>query len=511
VGKRKSTPKLKLTDAKPIGTVGVQTDHRNRRKNWYVLLPCVAAFLAFLPILRFGFVGDDHAQIERNPQVQSWSCLPRLLTTDMWSQKGADHEGFFYRPLFSVWLLFFYSVAGASPWLWHLASILLHVTATFLVFKFIYKRLRHDVAASFAALVFAIHPIHIEAVSWVSAGNELFYTICILGSLILLLESKAGSWDNNARGALILWVLALFFKETAIVLLFVFILMCWMHLETPDDTGGRSRLKLTVMWALPWIVTAGIYIGLRTVVLQRSGLETGKQPWAVTLFSAPGLLVFYLKKLVFPWHLSSFYYESLTSSPGTQTWVEIAVILALISLFLWAAHKKNHLLALSGAIIIFPLLPILGGLRIYEHGNIAHDRYLYLPAVGTCLLVGILVHQLSAYSFRWKVLTGTVGAVVVSSGIYLCLSQQHWYVGDTAYYARAVELHPENYLAWEFWAQFDFSHKSPKEGLEKATQAYRLAPENVSVGYYYARGLFENERFVQAEPLPSVPTSLRQV
>src|SRR5882762_2645254 len=82
-----------VAKSKPAGPPG--------SKLWFVLLPCLAAFLVFLPTLRFGFVGDDHAQIERNPQVQSWSYLPRILSTDMWSQRGADHEGFFYRPLFS--------------------------------------------------------------------------------------------------------------------------------------------------------------------------------------------------------------------------------------------------------------------------------------------------------------------------------------------------------------------------------------------------------------------------
>src|SRR6266436_19169 len=106
----------------------VHTRTENRRV-WHVLVPCLAAALVFLPTLRFGFVGDDHAQIERNAQVQSWSYLPRILTTDMWSQKGADHVGFFYRPFFSVWLLLLYSLVGPTQWLWHLASVVLHAIA----------------------------------------------------------------------------------------------------------------------------------------------------------------------------------------------------------------------------------------------------------------------------------------------------------------------------------------------------------------------------------------------
>src|SRR5437879_9675627 len=273
------------------------------RQGWYVLIPCLAAALVFLPTLRFGFVNDDHAQIENNPQVRSWSYLPRILTTDMWSQKGADHEGFFYRPLFSVWLLFLYSISGVTTSLWHLASIALHVLTTFLVFKLIDKHLRNNLAASIGALLFAIHPIHIEAVSWVSAANELLYTICILGSLLLLQESNTDSWDKKSYGALILWAAALFFKETAVVLLVVFVFLTWAKLETLKETGHCG--KVAALRSIPWIVAAGIYLGLRTIVLQRSGLESGKQSWGEALLSAPGLVEFYLRKLVLPWHLSS--------------------------------------------------------------------------------------------------------------------------------------------------------------------------------------------------------------
>src|SRR5437879_3597415 len=289
----KNKPIVKSGSTLPHAKVQIGT---KRRQVWYVLIPCLAAALVFLPTLRFGFVGDDHAQIERNPQVQSWSYLPRILTTDMWSQKGADHVGFFYRPLFSVWLLLLYSLVGPTPWPWHLASIVLHAIATFLVFQLISKLAKNDLAASLGALVFAIHPIHIEAVSWVSAANELFYTIFVLGSLLLLQESRDDSWDKKSYGALILWAAALFLKETAVVLLAVFAFLTWAKLETLKETGHRG--KVAVLRSIPWIVTAGIYLGLRTIVLQRSGLESGKQPWGEALFSAPGLLEFYLKKLV---------------------------------------------------------------------------------------------------------------------------------------------------------------------------------------------------------------------
>ena len=406
--------------------------------------------------------------------------------------------GFFYRPLFSVWLLLLYSTADATPEAWHLASIALHVLATFLVFKLLDKQLRNTLPASIGALLFAIHPIHIEAVTWASAANELLYTICILGSLLLLEESKAGTWDDRAWGALGLWAAALFLKETAVVLLIVFVFLTWVKLRT---SANGAPAKQTIAWSVPWLVMAGIYIGLRTLVLHRSGLESGKQPWREALFSAPGLLVFYLKKLVLPWHLSSFYLEDLADGLGFRVCVAIAVMLVLMLLLLWATYRRHHWFALSGAIVIFPLLPILGGLRVYEHGNIAHDRYLYLPSVGLCFLVAILTDRLLTTSKQWKPILRGIVAVIFSAGIYLCFSQQSWYTDDQSYYRRAVTLYPQNVLVWELWGRFNLAHKEPKKGLEETTQAYHLAPDDPNVDYYYARALFDNGLYAAAEPL----------
>jgi tetratricopeptide (TPR) repeat protein len=72
---------------------------------------------------------------------------------------------------------------------------------------------------------------------------------------------------------------------------------------------------------------------------------------------------------------------------------------------------------------------------------------------------------------------------------------------NKTYYSRGVELYPQNFLVWTLWGRFDLTHKNPKEGLEETTRAYQLAPENPNVDYYYARALFENGRYVDAEPL----------
>jgi hypothetical protein len=84
-----------------------------------------------------------------------------------------------------VWLLLIHTIRDLAPWFWHLSSILLHASATWLAFKVSLTLLKNLEAAAFTSLVFAIHPIHIESVCWILASNEPLYSLFFLASIFL--------------------------------------------------------------------------------------------------------------------------------------------------------------------------------------------------------------------------------------------------------------------------------------------------------------------------------------
>src|SRR5258708_34966347 len=88
----------------------LQINNLQRLENVLVAVCCLIAALSFVRTLQFGFVYDDHSQVVQNPQVQSWGYLGRLLLTEVWSQRGTEHVGTYYRPLFSLWLLIVHTV-----------------------------------------------------------------------------------------------------------------------------------------------------------------------------------------------------------------------------------------------------------------------------------------------------------------------------------------------------------------------------------------------------------------
>src|SRR5580700_8819306 len=144
------------------------------------LAACGVAFLVYSRSLFCGFKGDDFPQIVNNRQVQSWEYLPQLLGSNLW--------GHFYRPIFSVWMLLLHTCGGLAPWFWHLSSILLHVAATWLVFQICRRLTGNDAGAAVGAAIFAVNPIHVDAVSWVSASCELLFAISALAAMLTLLD-----------------------------------------------------------------------------------------------------------------------------------------------------------------------------------------------------------------------------------------------------------------------------------------------------------------------------------
>ena len=253
------------------------------RDGRWTLAVCGLAFLVYSRSLFCGFVRDDTPQILRNRQVQSWEYLPQLLGTHLWSQLGQEVNVLFYRPIFSIWMLLVHTFGGLDPWFWHFSSILLHVVATYLVFRLCQRLTRSDIGAAAAAAIFAVHPIHVDAVTWVSASCEVLFAIFALAAMLVLLnDDKHGKprvWISAA-----LYCAGLFAKETGIAMLPILLVLAWAQRKDRVD-GGRLRR----FWeaAYPYGALTGAYLLVRWITVHRVGVETGEHSWTQVIFRVP--------------------------------------------------------------------------------------------------------------------------------------------------------------------------------------------------------------------------------
>jgi protein O-mannosyl-transferase len=470
------------------------------RFDWILpVTACTIGALIFLRTLRFGFIYDDHTQIVGNQQILSWRYFFRLISTDVWSQKGTEHVGYYYRPIFSLWLVLVHMVGGLVPWLWHLSSIFLHVLVIWVVFKLSFTLLGDKVAAFWATVFFAIHPIHIESVCWVSASEEILYSLfCLVAILFLVQDGKDGLRISYLYIlSIIFWAAGLFAKERAVSLL---PLLFFLTLILCSPPTAASKPKGVILKAGAYFGVALSYVALRWFVLGRSGLEEGRHGWNEVFLTAPTVTMFYLGKLLWPFRLSGLYMNPLLSQPSHLMWLSLTISLIAISVLSYAVFKRPVLTGVAGGLLFLPLLPVLLGIRIFRDGDMAHDRYLYLPSVGVCILVGLLVNELWA---RLKGARAILVPVLLALSIlfaWLNVTQQRFYHDDEAFYKRALEIGPTNTLAMDFLGDYYLKQNKSDLALEQFRRAFALAPDDPEVIYHLSRGLFEMGDYENAEP-----------
>src|SRR5579862_3241445 len=149
---------------------------------WPLAFLLLLALLPYAGILRndFAYIYDDKAQIIDNPYVHSFGHLREVLTTPVWSFAAAHGMSNYYRPVMTFGFLLCYQLFGPVAWGFHLASLLLHAGVVVVLYLLAASLLQSRGAAFAAAALFAIHPIHVESVAWISAVTDLEMTFFYL-------------------------------------------------------------------------------------------------------------------------------------------------------------------------------------------------------------------------------------------------------------------------------------------------------------------------------------------
>lgn len=373
----------------------------------------VAASIAvYLPTLKFGFVLDDLRQIEMMESRFTWSQIPSYFTTDVWSYVD-NRPTNYYRPIFVVWMLVIYQLFGLSHPLWHASAILTHAGATLLLY-FLARRLTGErLAAGAAALIFAVDPVHVEVVAWVSGATEPLCAILFFATLLCYIASRQEQGGRRARwwrmAAAPMFTLAVFAKETAMVLPVLIFAYAWLFPESePESSGKRARSALSA--TIPYLQILILYLGVRWLVLGGFSRHMGHWSLQSMIATLPLTAWSYMSHLLWPLHLSILPPVAVVRHPGIGNFVLPAIGVAIgIGALLWISLRSPRA-AFCSMILMIPLLPVFD-LRVFLLEDFVHDRYLYIPSAGLCLLLA-LAFQHWAGSWRLAALVAPLIAIL---------------------------------------------------------------------------------------------------
>jgi Flp pilus assembly protein TadD len=448
-----------------------------------LFLIVAATVLVYTNSLSGAFVFDDTKQIVGNPALRSWGNVLRAFTSDVWSfQRGTltkDIPPPYYRPLFTAYLTINFKLFGLWEPGWHLMNLLVHTGATVAVF-FLIKRLSSDrLIATLAALVFGLHPAHVESVSWISGIPDPLAALFYVPSFIWYVRYRTEGDQKFLIASVIAYGLSALCKETPLALPLVFIVWELTRPGSSRSLGARGRE--IILQLIPYAVMAGAYLALRFAVLGRISWKhpfMARVPDSAIWMTVPYVFVSYLRHLVAPFYLSLIYGTSFVTTANDPRFLLPVALIAVLAILLWTYKKK-----LSGeawtalALIVAPLLPVLN-LRVFHYEYIIQDRYLYLPSIGFCYLIAILLVR---WSQRQKQLATAVAVtIIVAFGASTFAQNRVWH-DAVSLWRRAIYYSPNSWSTHYNLGLAYFNLKQNQAAVDELVQAKQLNPREPSV------------------------------
>jgi len=473
--------------------------------SWRVVLVLALTFVVYIPSLSYQFVHDDRGQIVENPAVHSWRAVPGYFTSHVWAAVMPETLGNYYRPLFLLWLRINDAVFGNQAWGWHLTTILSHVLMTFLVYLLAWRLGIGSDGALLAALVFGLHPAHIEAVAWISGVTEPLLGILLIAAFLSYVQWRAEGAPKWKVISLALFALAMLEKETALILPALLFAYEWIW-GTERESPPRARRILAwcggalgKIW--PYFLLIALYVPARIHALQ--GFNHPVTPLSATqlVFTWPALVAFWIRHLIWPAGLSTFYDLPAVVYPTLKNFTLPAIFDICVGLALFACVRKSRPAAFFAVWLVLPLIPLLD-LRVFVANDFAHDRYLYLPSVGLAVLVAMLLQRVCWRGPRWLGIPAPllVASLCLASALsYGTVSESFYFKDNLTFYAYNVSKAPRNPDAMANYATILAEGGNYGPALEKYLVVLRYHPNHWAATYDLAFTYYKIGNLPEAE------------
>lgn len=410
----------------------------------------VLTFATFLSTLGGQFLDwDDHVNLVQNEGYRGlgWPQIRWAFTSTLMGH---------YIPL--TWLTFSanYAAGGLDPWGYHLVNLLLH-SANALVFYLVARRLLAAAqsggrqagcdetvtlwGAAAAALIFAVHPLRVESVAWVTERRDvlsgLFFLLAVLAYLKAV-EAGAGAEGRGRALSLAFFAAGLLSKASIMVLPAVLVLLDHYPLRRATPTWRRLVVEKAGYWALGAAGAVGALAALRL-----SGLRIttyGAYGPAARLAMVAYSLWFYPASWLWPVHLSPLYELPATVDPWAWRFLGPVVGLAAVTALLWLLRTRWPAGLAAWIYSALFVLPVSG--VVHSGFQLAHDRYSYLSGLGFALLGGGAITWLLR-AYRERRLDRSVVAAALASTVLVAAA-----LGVGSWQQAGIWRDPETLWRW---------------------------------------------------------------
>jgi hypothetical protein len=462
-----------------------------------VLLIILLGLIAYSNSLRNRFVWDDVSSVQFNKHITSPSYIPEIFKSEF--HHFARSQGNFYRPLLTLSFMLDYKlwgeaatgaktanqlVADGAAGGFHFTNMVMHIGVALLVFFLVRSVFGKETLALAVSLLFVAHPIHTQAVTYVSGRGDMLTNLFLLSSFLMYWRVSGADAESDSRqhraqdavcvaGAIVCYIAALLSKESAIILPFLVLACALVFRER------RNRKTLVIIIGL--FICMVVYAVLRETSLKFGVSTTDPLPFGERLLKGAQAFATYVRLLFVP--------VGLHMERGVEEVAPLAVIFTIACfagacLFVWKRWRENPAIAFALLWFLIAWLPVSG---IYPLNAAIAEHWLYLPSIGfIALVVGSLDQFLTSERIRLsqrQLRRLSVGALAI---ILLCFTgltirrNTDWH-DNISLFTSTLEYAPNSSrvhynLAVAYQGQ-DENDKALKEFLETV----RLDPGNAYV------------------------------
>lgn len=395
----------------------------------------VLTLIVYSPAFENNFLNwDDDQVILENPSIKNLS-VENLK--DFFSTTNINS----YNPLVMLTFAVEYKFFNLNPKPFHIFNIILHIINSLLVFWLIYLICRNRLISLFTAMLFSVHPLHVEAVVWVTALKDVLFTLFYLSSVISFIY-----FLRKDRGkiyyiiSLLLFIFAVLSKPVAVTLPAILIL-------TDYYITGKFDIKL-IKNKVPFIIVSAVFIVITLFTFNKGGSIGSDFSVFDNILIFFYSIFFYLYKLLLPIQLSPIYpYPVKMNGWMPLSYFLAPVIVIGLVIYLIKSNKNNRNILFALFFFLITILPVSNLIPV-KNNSLVFDRFTYIPYIGFFYLICSWLYDLySKKTIKGANVKNLVFSLIVITVIllsYLSFQRAAVWKNGLTLWTDVIEKYPDN-------------------------------------------------------------------
>jgi protein O-mannosyl-transferase len=427
----------------------------------YVFL-IIVTIAVFAQVTQMGFINyDDDVYVTGNSHLQSGITMKGIC----WAFGKPYAE--FWHPLTLLSLMMDYQLYGMNPLGYHLTNLILHILSTLLLF-WLFNRMTGAVwRSALVAAVFALHPLHVESVAWISERKDVLSAFFWILTLCLYVYYTEKPFLRRYLLVLFCFVCGLMSKPMLVTLPVVMILLDYWPLKR--FILNRDNV---ILWQLrektPFFIFSAIF---SIITIRAQSIMHVEYPLTLRIANAPVSFITYLEKIFWPSDLA-FVYPFPNQIPAWQVAGSTVLIIA-VSIAVILSRKKLPYLFVGWFWYAITILPVIG---IVSVGDPMADRYIYLPSIGVVIIMAWSIPVLIKSAVRRKIILFPAGVAVLAILSVLTWKQCVYWKNSVDLFNHTLRVTKNNFLAYNNLGLALTDEGKVNEAIDNYNKGIRIMP-----------------------------------